>query len=110
MIPPGCQYSKHTNGATLAGAEGYKTSAATVDDQHRYTQYDSYGHARRSIDAESKTTFYSYNAAGEAAKVWCPVRLSASLSPPPHRRFTRFFNKSSTVPRRFGTLSLSSLP
>jgi YD repeat-containing protein len=65
--------TRHAQGAATVGDSEVTLYAPSADDQHLYRQYDAYGHVLRSIDAEGKSTFYSYHAAGQVAKEWALV-------------------------------------
>ncbi|MFT3736037.1 MAG: hypothetical protein QM776_13595 [Rhodocyclaceae bacterium] len=63
--------TRFSNAPTNVNVNGY--TAATVNaaaDQTSYKVYDKAGHVIRDVDAEGKSTWFSYNSTGQTAKEW----------------------------------------
>jgi YD repeat-containing protein len=70
------QQVRYARGAAYVGdasknTKGYSVKLQdTLNDQHTYTEFDSFGHALWAADAEGNITNYSYTVSGNVAKEW----------------------------------------
>ncbi len=96
------------NSALSATATGYTPGAASAGDLISTTLYDAHGRVIQTTDAENRSTYSSFDAAGRVAKSWQPVTQSWNGYVTPYTQYSVQNFKYDAVGNQLATIDSST--